>query len=258
MNLVKYYTVNKWLTGILISVISILGIIVIFPLKTLGFNLLYTSIVLRFIYVIILIIIFSKQIDLRKVSNIKLSIRVLFMVFVALLPFLIQFVQEPLYIVKHPIRLLGMLSVGLYEELISRMGILVFLAIALLKQNKNVKGALVISSILFGSIHIFNLLVGAGILQVLAQVASATLAGFILGMVLIATRNIWIVCIIHCLYNTQNYIDKLSTTFGELGRAFIGFGLTLLLFGLVILFFRREDWKIFAEKLLVSDRRLEQ
>lgn len=257
MNLVRYYTKNKWLTATVITIMSFLGLAVILPLKAMGFGnnvLLYASIGLRFLYIVLMLWFFSKKIKLKELSNFKWSLRAGLMVLVFMLPSLISFVKDPLFIPRNPKLFLNMLMVGPYEELINRVGILVFLSIALLNQGKSIKGGLIISSVFFGGIHIVNLLMGNDFLSTIVQVASAIAAGFMLGYVVIATRNIWIACLIHTLYNTNNYISEFGETFEEQYQAFVELGAVLLMLAVALLLFKGEYWKVFAERLKIMEK----
>lgn len=95
------------------------------------------------------------------------------------------------------------LGVGFAEEILFRG----FLMKAIM--NKSATAAIVISSTLFGIIHIFNLLYGADIVATLAQVVYASALGLMFSMFFYRTNNI-IPCIIcHCAINmTNTFIPK--------------------------------------------------
>ena len=93
---------------------------------------------------------------------------------------------------------LKMLGVGFSEEILFRS----FLMKAIM--NKNSTAAIIISGVVFGAVHIFNLLFGADTVMTLAQVAYATALGFMFSMFFYRTDNI-IPCIIcHSAVNITN------------------------------------------------------
>ena len=93
------------------------------------------------------------------------------------------------------------LFVGGFEELAFRG--FVFLLV-LERMKKNTKGAflaILISSVLFGAVHIVNLFAGADPVSVLLQIGYSSLIGALTSVVLIKTRNLWYCIVLHSLYN---------------------------------------------------------
>ena len=90
------------------------------------------------------------------------------------------------------------LGVGFAEEILFR-GFL-FKAIA----NKSATAAILISSSVFGIIHIFNLLYGADVIATLAQVIYATSLGMMFSVFFYKTNNIVPCIICHCIINITN------------------------------------------------------
>lgn len=92
-------------------------------------------------------------------------------------------------------------AVGIFEECVFR-GIL--FPVLLERFPKNKKGLLygfVLSSIIFGLFHLFNLLGGAGLGETLLQVCYSALIGGLCAFALIKTKNILCLAAIHALYN---------------------------------------------------------
>ena len=90
------------------------------------------------------------------------------------------------------------LGVGFAEEILFRS----FLMKAII--NKSATAAIIISSIVFGIIHIFNLFYGADTITTLAQVIYATALGLMFSMFFYKTNNILPCVICHSLINMTN------------------------------------------------------
>ncbi len=93
------------------------------------------------------------------------------------------------------------LCVGLFEELAFRGCIFMMV---LQKRRNNVKDifwAIVISSIIFGVIHLVNIFAGANPLGVILQVGYSFLIGGMCSVVLMKTGSIWHCVLIHAVYN---------------------------------------------------------
>lgn len=90
------------------------------------------------------------------------------------------------------------LGVGFAEEILFRS----FLMKAII--NKSATAAIIISSAVFGIIHIFNLFYGADIITTLAQVIYATALGLMFSMFFYKTNNILPCVICHSIINMTN------------------------------------------------------
>ena len=90
------------------------------------------------------------------------------------------------------------LGVGFAEEILFRS----FLMKAII--NKSATAAIIISSIVFGIIHIFNLFYGANTIMTLAQVIYATALGLMFSMFFYKTNNILPCVICHSIINMTN------------------------------------------------------
>lgn len=90
------------------------------------------------------------------------------------------------------------IGVGFAEEMLFRS----FLMKAIM--NKSTTLAIVISSTIFGGIHIFNLLYGADIIMTLAQVVYAAFLGLMFSLFFYRTNNIIPCMICHSVINMTN------------------------------------------------------
>lgn len=92
------------------------------------------------------------------------------------------------------------LSVGFFEEMAFRGCVLMFF----LRKRRDTKGdifiAILLSSLVFGIIHLVNLFT-ASPAAVFLQIGYSALIGGLCSLVLICTKNIWLCVIIHALYN---------------------------------------------------------
>jgi membrane protease YdiL (CAAX protease family) len=91
-----------------------------------------------------------------------------------------------------------MLFIGFLEEVIFRG----FLFKAL--SRKNVRSALLISSVTFGMGHIVNLLNGADFLPTLLQIGYATAIGFLFTVLFMKTKSLWPGILAHAIINATS------------------------------------------------------
>ena len=91
-----------------------------------------------------------------------------------------------------------MLFIGFLEEIIFRG----FLFKAL--SRKNVRSALLISSVTFGMGHIVNLLNGADFLPTLLQIGYATAIGFLFTVLFLKTKSLWPGILAHAFINATS------------------------------------------------------
>ena len=92
----------------------------------------------------------------------------------------------------------SMVFIGFLEEVIFRG----FLFKALSK--KNIRSALLISSITFGMGHIVNLLNGAAFLPTLLQIGYATAIGFLFTVLFLKTKSLWPGIFAHAFINASS------------------------------------------------------
>ena len=93
------------------------------------------------------------------------------------------------------------LTIGLFEELAFR-GV-IFLAFAERRHTtrKGLFWSLMMTSAVFGAVHLINLLMGAGIGGVILQVGYSFLIGAMCSVVLLKTRNLWLCVLLHAAYD---------------------------------------------------------
>lgn len=103
------------------------------------------------------------------------------------------------------------LFIGIFEETAFRGVVLLTLLEKKRQDKKQIFKATVISSAIFGGIHVFNLFAG-GVGPTILQIGYSFLIGGMLAVVLLKTKNIWICAIIHAVYNFCGY---LMPTLGE-------------------------------------------
>ncbi len=119
-------------------------------------------------------------------------------------PFIPFFLGEA-YINSKPIKIiiyaLVCLSVGFFEEMAFRGCIF---TVVLERTKKNVFGvflAIVVSSAIFGIVHLVNVMAGGSVGAVILQVGYSFLIGGMCSVVLVRTSNIWYCVILHSVYN---------------------------------------------------------
>lgn len=117
----------------------------------------------------------------------------------------IPFFGGEAYLDAKPIKIiiyaLVCLSVGFFEEMAFRGCI--FTAV-LERTKKNVFGvflAIVISSAIFGAVHLVNVLAGGSVGAVVLQVGYSFLTGGMCSVILVRTSNIWYCVLLHSVYN---------------------------------------------------------
>lgn len=123
-------------------------------------------------------------------------------------------------------------SVGLFEEIIFRGLILVVLLDRLPSTVKGTFLAVVISSLIFGVTHLFNIFTGASVGFTLLQVSYSFLMGLMWAVVFIKTKNIWMSIILHSSYN---FFGMVLFTLGIVNGRFDTFTLiTTIVLALVV------------------------
>ena len=93
------------------------------------------------------------------------------------------------------------LAIGLFEELAFRGVIFLMFAEKRHATRKGLFWSLVLTSAVFGAVHLVNVLMGAGIGAVILQIGYSFLIGAMCSVVLLKTRNIWICVALHAIYD---------------------------------------------------------
>lgn len=102
------------------------------------------------------------------------------------------------------------LAIGLFEELAFRGVIFLMLAAGRHTTRKGLFWSLILSSAVFGGVHLINLFVGGGV-GVILQIGYSFLIGAMCSVVLLKTRNIWICVALHAIYD---FCGNLMPTLG--------------------------------------------
>ena len=100
------------------------------------------------------------------------------------------------------------LLIGLVEEFLCRGWLLNEFLERFSNSKKNIIISIVLSSLVFGFIHIFNVFTGQSLLDTLAQIANATLAGVGFALVYYKTKNIWSVVFLHGFWDFSVMIGE--------------------------------------------------
>ena len=93
------------------------------------------------------------------------------------------------------------LAIGLFEELAFRGVILLMFAEKRHTTRKGLFWSLILTSAVFGAVHLANILMGAGIGAVILQIGYSFLIGAMCAVVLLKTRNIWLCVLLHAVYD---------------------------------------------------------
>lgn len=96
---------------------------------------------------------------------------------------------------------LACLGVGFFEEIAFRGCIFTAILQRCRRKASSVFWAIVLSSLIFGVVHLVNLFAGASPASVLLQVGYSFLIGGMCSIILIKTANIWYCVILHAVYN---------------------------------------------------------
>ncbi len=104
------------------------------------------------------------------------------------------------------------LFIGVFEEMAFRGVFFLIILETRRATGKQIFFSTVASSALFGMVHLFNLLAGAGVGSVVMQVGYSFLIGGMCAVVLLRTKNIWLSVLLHAIYDFCGY---LIPTLGE-------------------------------------------
>ena len=130
------------------------------------------------------------------------------------------------------------ISAGLIEEIAFR-GLVLYGFIRIWGNKKSgLTKSVVISSLIFGLVHVINILSGAGVMRVLPQTAYSVLGGIALGAFVIYSRSIWPAVAFHCLSNAVVELSRIGKNIEltSLSAVFLGLAaLPLALYGVLLL-----------------------
>ena len=106
--------------------------------------------------------------------------------------------HAPVYWVAFALRCL---AIGLFEEAAFRGVILLMFARRRHTTRRSLLVAILLSSAVFGLIHLVNLFVGASPGDVFRQIGYSFLIGAMCAVVLFETRNLWLCVLLHALFD---------------------------------------------------------
>lgn len=101
--------------------------------------------------------------------------------------------------------------IGLFEELMCRGWLQNEFIERFGNNRKNVLFSIFISGFFFGVIHIINFFGGQSLVETLAQILGATIAGFTFGALYYKTKNIWAVVFLHALWDFAVFFPEITT-----------------------------------------------
>jgi len=104
-------------------------------------------------------------------------------------------------VILHPL-----FGTGLFEEVLFRGLVLKLLLVVFGDSKKGIVKAALISSLIFGAIHIVNAFFGAGLLPTISQVIYATAIGIFFAALYLRTRNLLVPILLHALINFSSQI----------------------------------------------------
>jgi len=131
----------------------------------------------------------------------------------AIITFFIVFMQIPensfiapnifylLIVIIHPF-----IGTGFFEEVLFRGLVLKILLKKFGSTKKRIVGAILISSVFFGSVHFVNIIAGAPVLPTITQIIHASTGGFFYAIVYLRTRKLLIPILFHGLLNVAAQI----------------------------------------------------
>ena len=93
------------------------------------------------------------------------------------------------------------LAIGLFEEFAFRGVIFLLFAEKRHTTRKGLFWSLILSSAVFGGVHLINIFMGAGIGPTILQIGYSFLIGAMCSVVLLKTRNIWLCVALHAIYD---------------------------------------------------------
>jgi membrane protease YdiL (CAAX protease family) len=92
-------------------------------------------------------------------------------------------------------------AIGLFEEITFRGVVLLRFAESRRTSHKGLLISILLSSAVFGAMHVVNLFSGAGPLAVLMQVGYSFLIGAMCAVVMFKTANLWLCVALHAIYD---------------------------------------------------------
>lgn len=92
-------------------------------------------------------------------------------------------------------------AIGAFEEIAFRGVVLLRLAESRRKTHKGLLVSILLTSVVFGAMHVVNLFAGAGPIAVLMQIGYSFLIGAMCSVVMFKTANLWLCVALHAIYD---------------------------------------------------------
>lgn len=161
------------------------------------------------------------------------------------------------------------ISIGLTEEFLCRGWIQNEFIERYGNTRKNVITSIILASLVFGIMHITNILAGQGVFETIMQIIQATALGALLGSVYYRSKNIWAVAFLHAFFDFSlmlgevNLIKDCTTGTVTNGVLIYQSLSTLILIGLyifytVILLRKKDTHKLIDEKSELTEEELKK
>ena len=100
--------------------------------------------------------------------------------------------------------------IGLFEEIFFRGIIENELLEKYSSNKKEILISIIISGVVFGAVHLTNLLAGQDLLKTMMQFVQTTAIGILFGMVYYKTRNIWAMIFLHSFYDFSVLLSEVN------------------------------------------------
>jgi uncharacterized protein len=189
---------------------------------------------------IVIFISFGKQ-NILKFKNVWKSLLIMipaFIVSVNNFPIIAFFdgranLTEPIYQVY--LFFIECLSVGFFEEIVFR-GILLVILLKKFKEHQHgILISIILSSIVFGFSHIFNMFYGLSVFDTTLQIMYSFLVGMLWAVMFLKTGNLWLTMLLHA---TFNFFGQVMFYLGDVNQRYDIYTVILtILFGLIAAFY---------------------
>ena len=146
--------------------------------------------------------------------------------------------------------LIECLSVGFFEEILFRGIILIFLLKKLSYHKYSVILSIVISSAIFGFLHIVNLWSGQSVGDTMLQIMYSFLLGMMWAVMFLKTRNLWLTMILHASFN---FFGQVMFYLGNVNGRYDSFTVIItVIFGLITTYYSFGLYKQFKDQVITD------
>lgn len=143
--------------------------------------------------------------------GIKRGVPIFVVSIISLLGSLTGIIGEELNVANLVSLILLAITIGMAEEFFFRGFIQGEIVEAYGKNRKEVIISIVISGVIFGLVHLSNVLSGQDIITTIMQVLQASSLGILLGSIYYITRNIWTVVFLHSFYDFAILLGEVNS-----------------------------------------------